>query len=118
LLAQKEELCGKLKETRVAQDVAIKAYKKALEDLRVARACEERLRMQMDLLDRRAEDAIAVEEREIEEMETGEVLEPVVEELNGPLLTLQTWGAFEDLPDDFWVAGGFDGNWLAVVGNS
>jgi hypothetical protein len=36
LLAQKEELCRKLKETRVAQDVAIKAHKKALEDLRVA----------------------------------------------------------------------------------
>jgi hypothetical protein len=34
---------------------------KTLEDMRVARACEERLRKQMDLLDTRADTAVAVE---------------------------------------------------------
>jgi hypothetical protein len=38
-------LQGYIKETHKAQDVAIKAYKKALEDLRVARAREERLQL-------------------------------------------------------------------------
>jgi TusA-related sulfurtransferase len=44
----------------------------------------------MNLLDRCAENAIAVEEREIKKIETGEVLELVVEEPNGSLLTSQT----------------------------
>jgi hypothetical protein len=50
----------------------VKAYEKALEDLRVARSKEERLRKQIDLVNCYAEDIIAVESCEIEEMEQAE----------------------------------------------
>ena len=44
LAAEKEKLRARIKESREAQNAAMKASEKALEDLRVARACEERLR--------------------------------------------------------------------------
>jgi len=44
LAAKKDKLRARIKESQAAQDVAIKAYKKALEDLRVACARKERLR--------------------------------------------------------------------------
>lgn len=78
LAAEKEKLRVRIKESRNVQDAAIKAHEKALEELRVQRAREERLRLQIDLLDRRAEDAIAVESREIEELkreEAGQTIE-------------------------------------------
>ena len=70
------------------------------------RAREERLRLQMDLLDRRAEDAIAVESREIEELEREEAEQTM--EFLGPSeglslnLSPSTWSAFEGLPLDYW----------------
>ena len=72
LAAEKEKLRARIKESCEAQNAAIKALEKALEDLRVARAREERLRQQMDLLDRRAEEAIAVEEQGILDQEKEE----------------------------------------------
>ena len=69
LAAKKEKLRDRIKESRTTQDVVIKEHKKALKELRVQRAREERLRLQMDLLDKRAEEAIAVKEREISELE-------------------------------------------------
>jgi hypothetical protein len=69
LAAEKIKLQTQIKETIDAQNAAVKAYEKALEDLRVARSKEERLRKQIDLVDCRAEDAIAVESCEIKEME-------------------------------------------------
>jgi hypothetical protein len=65
LAAEKEKLRARIKESYKAQNAAIKASEKALEDLQVTRAREERLRQQMDLLNRRAEEAIAVEEQGI-----------------------------------------------------
>ena len=44
LAVEKEKLRARIKESREAQNAAMKASEKALEDLRVARACEERLR--------------------------------------------------------------------------
>ena len=44
LAAEKEKLCARIKESYKAQNAVIKALEKALEDLRVARACKERLR--------------------------------------------------------------------------
>jgi tRNA A-37 threonylcarbamoyl transferase component Bud32 len=44
LAAEKEKLRARLKESCEAQNTAMKALEKALEDLRVARAREERLR--------------------------------------------------------------------------
>jgi hypothetical protein len=58
-----------IKELRDAQDTAVKAYKKALEDLYIARSQEERLRQQIDLINCRANKAIAVESQEIKELE-------------------------------------------------
>ena len=65
LAQEKEKLRNSIKESREAQEAAFRASEKAIEDLRVARAQEERLRRQMDLLDCRAEEAVAVEERSI-----------------------------------------------------
>jgi len=100
-------LLARIKETREEQRVAMRAQEKALEDLRVAQAREERLRQQMDLLDRRAEEAIAVEERAIEEVEAQELLS--LDPSDGPGLALgpSTWSALEGLPDDFWETPGF-----------
>jgi hypothetical protein len=105
LAAEKEKLRAKIKESREAQNEAMRAHEKALEDLRVARAREERLRTQMDLLDRRAEEAIAVEERSIEEQERAEA---ECLDLDGPseglgvLLSPSTWSAFEGHPFEYW----------------
>jgi hypothetical protein len=44
LAAEKEKLRVRIKESYKAQNAAIKALEKALEDLQVARACKERLR--------------------------------------------------------------------------
>jgi LmbE family N-acetylglucosaminyl deacetylase len=73
LTAEKEKLQVKIKESQNAQNKAMRIHKKALEDLQVAQAQEERLRTQMDLLDRRAEEAIAVKEQSIKEQEQVEV---------------------------------------------
>jgi hypothetical protein len=110
LAAEKLRLQGRIKETREAQDVAMKAHEKALEDLRVARAREERLRSQPDMLDRRAEEAIAVEERSIEEQEREESAVLNLEGSSKGLalhLSPSTWSAFEGLPDGFWETSGF-----------
>jgi hypothetical protein len=50
----------------------LSAQADALEALRTARAREERLRQQMDLTDRRAAEAIAVESRALEELDARE----------------------------------------------
>lgn len=65
---------------------------------------EMRLRKQLDALERREADAIAVEERDIEEQEKEEqewVLEP---EAAGTDLHLNpfTWSSLDGIPDDFW----------------
>lgn len=109
LLQEKEKLRQQLRDSRAAQDAAMQAQEKALEDLRVARAKEERLRRQMDLLDSRAEEAIAVEERGILEQEVEEQTILFDGPSEGLALNLSptTWGAFEDLPIEFWdTAGG------------
>ena len=46
-------------------DEALASQERLLESLRAARAKEQRLRQQMDLLDSKAAEAIAVEERSI-----------------------------------------------------
>lgn len=126
MAAEKEKLRDSIRESREAQEIAMKAHEKALEDLRVARAREERLRRQMDLLDRRAEDAIAVESREIEELEQVERSEVLsLEGLSNNDFALHlspsTWGAFEGLPFDYWdspVGSGVDGTAVTTSGSS
>jgi galactokinase len=104
LATEKEKLRARIQETREAQSEALKASEKALEDLRVARAREERLRQQMDLLDRRADEAIAVEERGIAEQELTEETMAFDGPSEGLALNLSpsTWGAFDGLPLDYW----------------
>lgn len=105
LTSEREKLQNSIKESREAQNEALKASEKALEELRTARAREERLRRQMDLLDRRAEEAIAVEERSIVEQELDEGTITFDGPSEGLALSLSpsTWGAFEGLPLDYWV---------------
>jgi hypothetical protein len=57
----------------------------------------------MDLVNRRAEDAIAVEERLIGELEETKLIAfNSLSNLIGPLLSPGTWGAFKDYPLDYW----------------
>jgi hypothetical protein len=112
LAAEKVKLKAEIQESRDRQEAAFKEHEEALEKMRVARAKEERLRQQMDLLDRRADEAIAVEERQIQELEEAEASETMT--FDGPSegLALQlspsTWGAFEGFPLDYWEADGVD----------
>lgn len=101
LLQQKEKLNKDI-------DNALEAQEKALDELRIARAREERLRQQMDLVDRRAEEAIAVESRLLEELDASEVnadeLLPLDIPTEGLALPLSpnTWSALEGFPAEFW----------------
>jgi len=89
--------------------------------MRVARAKEERLRQQMDLLDRRADEAIAVEERNIQELEQQEASETMAFDGSSEGLALalspSTWGAFEGFPLEYWEAG-LDDTAQGVAGSS
>ncbi|KAI7205651.1 hypothetical protein KC333_g9370 [Hortaea werneckii] len=85
-------------------DEALSAQADALEALRTARAREERLRQQMDLIDKRAEEAISVESRAVEEQEMGETLDTSGVDTTGLALQLSpdTWGCLNDVPAGFW----------------
>jgi hypothetical protein len=103
LAAEKIKLQTQIKEIIDAQNAAVKAHKKALEDLRVTRSKEEQLRKQMDLVNRRAKNAIAVKSREIKEIEQAErsgVLSfgPVSNKGFNLHLSPNTWGAFKGFP--------------------
>ncbi|KAF2741584.1 hypothetical protein M011DRAFT_491208 [Sporormia fimetaria CBS 119925] len=109
LAAEKKKLQGRLMESRKAQDDALKLQReamllqeKALENLRVARLREERLRQQLDLLGRESDEAVSVEMRALEELgelEPSEVMS-FPDSSDGPSLGLSpaTWGAFEGWP--------------------
>lgn len=85
-------------------DEALSAQADALEALRTARAREERLRQQMDLIDKRAEEAISVESRAVEEQEMEETLDTSDVDTTGLALQLSpdTWGCLNDVPAGFW----------------
>jgi predicted nuclease with TOPRIM domain len=105
LAAEKVKLKVEIQESRDRQEAAFKEHEEALEKMRVARAKEERLRQQMDLLDRRADEVIAVKERQIQELEEAEALETITFDSLSKGLALQlspsTWGAFEGFPLDY-----------------
>jgi hypothetical protein len=71
---------------RDVQEEEFRAHKKALERMHVARAKEEQLRQQIDLLDRQADEAIAVEEQNIQELEQTEASETMA--FNSPSKSL------------------------------
>ena len=134
LTAAKKKLEEKLQAAVEAQEAAVREHeekekaidelrrsqKKSLEAARVARAREQRLRKEMDLVDQRADEAIAVELREIEELEQREAAEaPEVLLFEDPPeglslnLSASTWGAFEgDL--SYWEADQVSGGVLDV----
>ena len=98
LITEKEKLQAQIKESYKAQNKALKASKKALEELRVACARKEQLRQQIDLLDRRAEEAISVEEQSIAEQELDKGTITFNSSLEGVVLSPSTQGAFKNLP--------------------
>jgi len=105
MLKEKEKLQSKIAEAQRAQDAADEALQKALEERQIARAREARLRQQMDLLDRRAAEAIAVEETCIEELEREEqgIMDlPLASSDGGFMLSPLTWGALEGFSDSVW----------------
>ncbi|KAK0950016.1 hypothetical protein LTS01_025691, partial [Friedmanniomyces endolithicus] len=82
---------------------------KAIEELRIARAREERLRQQMDLIDPRASEAIAVESRAVDELEEEEQMAESALLSSDPTaagfglqLSPSTWGAIDGLDDAYW----------------
>jgi len=83
---------------------AYEAQERARESLNAAFAKEMRLRQQMDLLDKRAEEAIAVEEAGIARQEEEELLNTTsIPEGNlGLSLEPGTWSSLDDLPLSFW----------------
>ncbi|KAK5109714.1 hypothetical protein LTR85_002283 [Meristemomyces frigidus] len=95
LVAEKEKLRRSIDEALVSQE-------KALEELRTARAREERLRQQTDWADQRASEAIAVEDRCIQEQEIDELL-VLGGQSEGLALNLSpgTRGAMEGSPDGY-----------------
>lgn len=95
----------KAEKTKLRREIqeAYETQERARDELRAAFAKEMRLRQQMDLLDKRAEEAIAVEEANIEELERDEALE--LEEVPGGLalgLSPQAWSALDGFPASFW----------------
>lgn len=106
LRAEKEKLLQGIADARRAQEEAHKALEAAHEASRTAFAKEMRLRQQMDLVDRRADDAIAVEVANIEELEEQERQEEAARELSLNL-SPTTWSALDGLPEDFFVDSAF-----------
>ncbi|KAK4995067.1 hypothetical protein LTR66_005040 [Elasticomyces elasticus] len=120
LRREKERLRQEIKDAREAQEKAHTEedrlrdlQEKAHEASRVAFAKEMRLRQQMDLLDHRASEAIAVEEANIRELEDSErqAADSLVDFASPPgglalNLSPHTWSAMEELPDSFWDFGG------------
>lgn len=106
LVEEKDKLRRGIDAAREAQDQANRDMEKALEALRTSRAKEQRLRQQMDLLDNRAAEAIAVEERAIEELEQEEASEALLDEAptEGLALNLSpgTWSALDGYSESFW----------------
>lgn len=109
---EKERLRKAIKEAYEEQERARFKQERAREAQTAAFAKEMRLRQQMDLLDQRAADAVAVEEANIEELERQEANE-VLEFTDPPTglalnLSPHTWSALDDLPASFWETPAFD----------
>jgi hypothetical protein len=128
LVDQREKLRKEISAAKVLQEEALKAQEKALEDLRIARAREERLRQQMDLIDHRASEAISVESRAIDELEEEEqeaeaalLLPDSTLSGLGLQLSPTTWGALDGLDDAYWSSVAFlpvDSGGIPEVGSS
>ena len=107
LVSEKQKLQAEI-------DKSLQAQMEALESLRTARAREDRLRKQMELVDKRGSEAIAVEERGILEHEAEEALlssapfEPLPWD-DRLLLSPGDWSSLWDLGTDGTV-GGVPGN--------
>ena len=104
-MSKREKLQNSIKESCKAQNKALKASKKALEELRTMRAQKEQLQQQIDLLDYYIEKAIAVEEQSIVEQELDKGTIIFNSSLEGLALSLlpSTQGAFKGLPLDYQV---------------
>jgi hypothetical protein len=74
----------------------------ARDSLQSAYAKESRLRKQLELIENRASDAIAILDREAEEAELAEIVKNLP--TPNPALSPFTWSAQDGLTDDFWSA--------------
>jgi hypothetical protein len=105
LIKEKSKLQQGISEAVRAQEEADEALQKALDARRTARAREERLRRQLDLIDSRASDAIAVESEALVEPDQrgGDSAACLCLE-SGPEFSLSpsTWNALDGLDDSFW----------------
>lgn len=80
-----------------------------------ALAKERRLMKQLELLDTRSSEAIAVQENQAQEAELAEFLAELPQE--GPSLALHpdTWSAMDGLPDEFWQPPAESGTPVGIV---
>ena len=106
LRREHEKLRKDINDARAASMAAQAKAAEAQEEVNRSLSKEMRLRLQLDQLERREAEAIAVEERSIEEQEVseGSVLPDPGSSFPGTDLALQpwTWSALEGLPDDIW----------------
>lgn len=118
-----ERLRKAMEEARCASVVAQQKVAEAQEEANRSLSKEMRLRRQMDRLQEKEGEAIAVEERNIEllELEEGgnELFDPdFPSDQPGPDLALNplTWTSMDGLPDEFWDLGPIPGD--IAVGSS
>lgn len=108
LKEERERLLQSLEAAHIAQRVAQQTEERAREERNTAFAKEMRIRRQMDLLERREAEAIAVEEASIEEQEASELLDFPTGG-SDLILSPSTWGLMEDqgfdLSSSFWTTG-------------
>ncbi|KAI9658336.1 MAG: hypothetical protein M1821_002469 [Bathelium mastoideum] len=104
LKSKKEELQRGIKQAYQDQEEARQRESEAHAAVQVAFAKEMRLRQQLDLLDGRVAEAIAVEERNIEEQENEECGNEILEAVESSEFSLspRTWGAWDGLPPSAW----------------
>lgn len=113
LLAERERLQSNIKKAQEAQEEAQRrleeaqrAQQAAYEASRTAFAKEMRLRQQLDLVDKRSDEAVAVELRGIEEQEEEEQAAEATLDFDEPSYGLSlsptTWGALDGVDPFDW----------------
>ena len=89
---------------KVERSKLLDAIEQAREATSIALAKERRLMKQLELLDKRSDDAVALQEAQAQEAEVEEFLAGLgSESLSGELaLQPETWSAMDGIPDEHW----------------
>ena len=113
---EKFKLRQEIRDALAAQKETRKAEDKAAFERRVTLVKEMRLRQQMNLLEKRVDEAIALKEAQIVEenpIMNFDLEDPMPSLHLGPLI----WSALDDLSDSFWQLPHFDETFVVVSDN-